>query len=302
MRAFPGGAAAARLAGVAGQTYRERPPERRLAGLVATTWVQRVAPDSPAYVQRDVPSGAVELVCRVGGTPRLTGALTGPRAEVIPPGSTVVGLRLRPGAAAAVLGLPASELTDLRVDAAHVWGTAAAAAGERLAAATTGRAAVAVLEGLVGGAAGRSGATAPDPLIAEAVRRLMPWHAAEVRAVGTALHVSERAFRRRCLAGVGVGPKTLQRVLRFQGFLARTQSALAAGRDPAGDGLARLAADAGYSDQAHLTRECVRLTGVTPRTFLRDTQETCACGHDHAPSYTALLAGRFVQEQRAGRP
>ncbi|WP_216094420.1 DUF6597 domain-containing transcriptional factor [Jiangella alba] len=291
----------ARLVPMVGQTYRERPPRRRLAGLLTTTWVQRVAPGSPAYVQRDIPSGAVELVCRVGAAPQLSGPLTGPRADVIPPGSTVVGLRFRPGAAAAVLGLPASELTDLRVGAADVWGTAAAAAGERLAAATTGEAAVEVLEELVTAAAARAGVTGPDPLIAEAVRRLMPWHAAEVRDVGTTLHVSERALRRHCLAAIGVGPKTLQRMLRFQGFLARTQSALADGRDPAGGGLARLAADAGYADQAHLTRECVRLTGATPRTFLRDTQEACGCGHDHAASYTPLLAGRFVQERRVRR-
>ena len=53
---------------------------------------------------------------------------------------------------------------------------------------------------------------------------------------------------------MGYGPKTLDRVLRFQRFLRR-----------AGEGdLARTAAELGYADQAHLTRECVRLSGVTP--------------------------------------
>jgi AraC-like DNA-binding protein len=33
--------------------------------------------------------------------------------------------------------------------------------------------------------------------------------------------------------------------------------------------LARLALDAGYADQAHLTRECRRLAGVTPTALMR---------------------------------
>ncbi|TDD64878.1 AraC family transcriptional regulator [Jiangella aurantiaca] len=288
---------------MAGQTYRERPPVRRLAALVTTTWVQRIPRGEPAYPQRHLPTGGVELRCRVGYAPQLAGVLTGPHVELLLPGTTVVGLRLRPGALAAVLGRPVADLTGLVVDAVEVWGTAAAAAGERLAAATTDDAAVGVLEDLVAAAALRTGATGPEPLLAEATRRLMPWHAAEVRAVGAELYVSERGFRRHCLAGVGIGPKALQRILRFQGFLARTQAATAAGGEAAGDGLARLAVDAGYADQAHLTRECVRLAGVTPRVFLRGVGEACACGHDHSASYTPLLreaqlAGSFKNGAR----
>lgn len=288
---------------MSGQTYRERPPVSRLAALVVTTWVQRVPRGEPAYPQRHLPTGGVELRCRVGEVPTLAGALTGPHVELLPPGTTVVGLRLRPGALAAVLGRPVTELTGLVVDAADLWGTAAAAAGERVAAATTDAAAVGALEDLVEAAARRSGVTGPEPLLGEATRRLMPWYAAEVRAVGAELFVSERGFRRHLLAGVGIGPKALQRTLRFQGFLARTQAATAAGGDAADDGLARLAVDVGYADQAHLTRECVRLTGLTPRAFLRGVGEACACGHDHSASYAPLLraaelAGSF--KNRAG--
>jgi AraC-like DNA-binding protein len=80
-------------------------------------------------------------------------------------------------------------------------------------------------------------------------------------------------------------------MLRFQGFLAPAQDALAQGRDPAGDGLARLAVGAGYADQSHLTRECVRLTGDTPLAFLRETGEQCGCGHE--ASYAPMMAVPF---------
>jgi len=96
------------------------------------------------------------------------------------------------------------------------------------------------------------------------------------------------------LAQVGLAPKALQRTLRFQRFLALAQYAMAHGREPTDEGLARLAADAGFADQAHLSRECGRLTGLTPSAFLGNARATCACGHDHAAAYAPVLqAGGF---------
>jgi len=282
----------------AGQTLRERPPVPALAGLVSSTWVQRVPPGAAPHVRRNVPSGAVELLCRVGSAPYIVGPQTGPQFETLEPGSTVVGLRLRPGAAAAVLGVPASELVDVTVDAATVCGSAAVRAGERIAEDPGG--AAAAVEQLVtaaAGSAGGAGGLGVDPVVVEAVRRLMPGRTPDLRSLWSSLGVSERSFRRLCLSTIGLGPKTLHRMLRFQGFLARAQHALAHGRSPTEEGLAGLAADAGYADQAHLTRECVRLTGVTPRVFLGDVERSCG-GHDHEASFAPLLGsrdGRFVQ-------
>jgi len=67
-----------------------------------------------------------------------------------------------------------------------------------------------------------------------------------------------RQLRRRFHDAVGYGPKTLQRVLRFQRFV-RALDACGGACD-----LAASAAEAGYADQAHLTRECVALSGMTP--------------------------------------
>jgi AraC-like DNA-binding protein len=75
-----------------------------------------------------------------------------------------------------------------------------------------------------------------------------------------------RQLRRRCHAVVGYGPKTLQRVLRFRRFVSRIDAG------PGGPGaldLAALAAHAGYADQAHLTRECRQLAGLTPTALVR---------------------------------
>jgi AraC-like DNA-binding protein len=67
-------------------------------------------------------------------------------------------------------------------------------------------------------------------------------------------------LQRRLLAAVGHAPKPLQRILRLQ-------RALALGR-AAGWDAASLALDAGYADQAHMTREFKALAGSTPARLL----------------------------------
>jgi hypothetical protein len=70
-----------------------------------------------------------------------------------------------------------------------------------------------------------------DPLVSEAVRHLMPWRTAEVTSLSASLYISETQLRRRCRTAVGLAPKALHRILRFQGFLAPVQQACACGHD-----------------------------------------------------------------------
>jgi AraC-like DNA-binding protein len=274
-----------RMAGEPGQIYLERPPAPALANVVASVWVQRVAPGAPAYTHRTVPNGSVELQLRIGEEPRVIGPRTGPAVDVLDPGATVIGMRFRPGAP--VLGVAASELVDAAVGADDLWGRPAAELGERVAAAPTLPDALALLEAHV--ARRLDDASSVDPIVAEAVWRLMPWRAPDVGSLPAALSISERQLRRRCASSIGLAPKVLHRMLRFQGFLALVQHALSQGRPPAADGLARLAAEAGYADQSHLTRESVRLMGIPPGAFLHEAAHQCAPGHDHRASFMPLL-------------
>ena len=84
--------------------------------------------------------------------------------------------------------------------------------------------------------------------------------AARVEDPAGSVTVSERRLRRRFVQAVGYGPATYLRVTRFQRAVAL------ASRVP---GLAALAAAAGYADQAHLSRDCRALTGLTPRAYFR---------------------------------
>ena len=269
------------------ESYVERLPLPGLAGVVRTVWIQHTG--SVAYVQRHLPTGGVEMHFPIGGRPQLIGPLTGPAIEVIPAHTTIVGVRFQPGTAP---HLPATldDLVDQRLGLAELWGDSAEHLVEAMARAGTPERALVLLQAHLRQEFRR--AIRVDPLVGEAVRALMPWHPVNIDTLATHLALSASQLRRRCLHAVGVGPKVLQRTLRFQGFLALAQAgAIATGRRGA-DGVAGLAIDAGYADQAHLSRECLRLTGLTPRQLLGGSIDRCTCGHEHSASYQPFLASR----------
>ncbi|GAA2187995.1 helix-turn-helix transcriptional regulator [Leucobacter alluvii] len=74
---------------------------------------------------------------------------------------------------------------------------------------------------------------------------------------------SERQLHRSMISEFGYGYAALRRVRRGQRARARLQ---------AGDTLAEVAVEAGYSDQAHFTREFSRLTGESPSRYARSIQ------------------------------
>lgn len=268
-------------------SYVERPPVPGLAGVVRTVWIQRTS--EAAYVQRHLPTGGVEIHFPIGGHPQLVGPLTGPEIEVIPAYTTIVGVRFHPGAAPP-LPTVLDDLVDQRLDLAELWGSLVDRLVEALAGAgTPGRALMVVQAHLLHEF---RRAAHVDPLVDEAVRALMPWHPVNIDTLATHLALSASQLRRRCLHAVGVSPKVLQRTLRFQGFLALAQAGATASGRRGADGMAGLAVDVGYADQAHLCRECVRLTGLTPSQLLGGAIDRCACGHEHSASYQPFLATR----------
>jgi len=263
------------------QAYDERRPLPALTARVRTVWIQRTGPRP--VLQRNLPTGGVELHCPIGATPRLVGPLTRATVEILPPGLTIVGARFWPGAASPLLGVPADELVDQLVPFDDVRNEASDLSAQ-LADAPRPDAALQLLQLDLLRRQART--PPPDSLVAEAVWRLMPWRPTGIGLLTEDLAISESQLRRRFLAEVGIGPKTLQRTLRFQGYLALAQATRP------GSLVADLAAEVGYADQAHLSRECVRLTGLTPRELLGDAVDRCGCGHDHAASYGPFLAAR----------
>lgn len=266
------------------QHYAEGLPSSPLAAHVLCWSVHRIDAQSSSYLHRSAPNGSVELVCEIGEQPLLVGAHSGPLVRMLSPGATIVSLRLRPERAATVLGMPAYELADQIVALEDVL-PATRLLRERIAAEP--RRAVELLEGAVGEQLARRAAT--DRIVMVGVEQLAA-RAMGVSSLAASLHVSERTLRRRFKAAVGLSPKTFERVLRFQRFLALVHIGGSSRL-----GLARTALASGYADQAHLTRDCVNLSGLPPAELIRQTNVHCRGRHDHSPSILALLGGRFVQ-------
>ena len=236
--------------------YREWAPPPELAGSVACLWA-RVVPPGGGQNTLVLPDACTDLIWQSGRGVFVAGPDTGPWPSASPAGSVMTGVRLSPGAGGPALGLPLSALLDQRVGASEL-GTGL---GGRLARSLGPELSPAAALRLLAGEARRLVLDNPaDPLVAEAAR-LLGQPRAQAGDVAARLGVGERQLLRRCRAAAGYGPATLRRVLRFRRFVARVD---AGEGHPGGPDLARLAADAGYADQAHLTHECVRLAGLPP--------------------------------------
>ncbi|WP_039800017.1 helix-turn-helix domain-containing protein [Nocardia araoensis] len=220
--------------------YRERPS--RYAG--AVLWTKTVDGRGPAPPV--LPDGCMDLIWMNG---RLI--VAGPDTRAHHPrgssGDRYVGIRFFPGTAPALLGVPARELRDRRVDLAELWPSAVVRPlVDRIADAADP---AAVLEHIVWSRAAE--AEPADPLLRKVVGALdAGW---PVAAVADAAGLGERTLHRRCLDAFGYGPKTLARVLRLQRALATARR---------GVPLAETATQAGFADQAHLSREVRALAGM----------------------------------------
>lgn len=222
------------------ERYRERPS--RFEGATAWTLELSGGPVGPV-----LPDGCMDLLW-IDGRLLVAGPDTRAMTPSVPATGRCAGLRFAPGTAPALLGVPAHELRDRRVELADLWAPdRVRALTDRVAGAPDPAAA---LEALALRAATRT--AAPDPLMRYVAERL-----------GAGLSVTETARRagigarqlhRRSLAAFGYGPKTLARVLRLRRALALARSGMP---------YAEAAVRSGCTDQAHLAREMRALTGTT---------------------------------------
>jgi methylphosphotriester-DNA--protein-cysteine methyltransferase len=229
-----------------------------LRPFVEYLWVHRIAGPPPPGGRRLLPDGRLHLVWVGGLGVQIAGPQTRYGRPADLPEILALGAAFRPGAAAQLLGTPITEFVDEHVPLDAVVPGVGRRLDDRLSAATGSRpgrrpAVAAFAEEL---ARGLRAAEAPDPAVRHAVG-LLDRASVTVAEVAERAFVSERQLERRFLELVGYGPKTLQRILRFQRFLARVTRPEVS--------LAGAAALAGYADQAHLSRETRRLAGLTPR-------------------------------------
>ncbi|MEU7858663.1 helix-turn-helix domain-containing protein [Nonomuraea sp. NPDC049141] len=165
-----------------------------------------------------------------------------------------VQVRLSPVIARAVLGASPADLDGAVVALDDLWGREAARIRERLGKVSSWQDRFALTDALL---ARRYEAGPPvDPEVAWAWDRIVGDRGL-VRVDGLAGEVgwSRKRLWSRFRSQLGLPPKRAVKLVRFDH---------AAHRLVAGEGVARVAADGGYTDQSHLHRDVVAFTGVTP--------------------------------------
>jgi AraC-like DNA-binding protein len=232
-----------------------------------------VGEHSLAHVE-GLPDGRVSLLLRITegslapeesgarrGDVSVVGTRTRPIYKTVQDVPLVIVVRLRPGGAPAVLGLPANELTDCIVRLEDLWGAEGLALRDQLLSAAGHEAMLRLLEGAIEARASREAERPPARLARQALGLITKSRTPIcVNDLAATIGVSSRHLRRAFTESVGIGPKEFARIVRFQ---------RAAGANLSQTSWTRVAMDAGYYDQAHMIRDFREFTGTTPDAFVK---------------------------------
>jgi AraC-like DNA-binding protein len=229
-------------------------------------------PQGQMLTERVLPDGSVRLMFDFGEVPS-AGSFTGPSMRVagVSANPTVlqlsgrlegVSVALHPGAAGAVLGMPAGEIENRAVSLDALWGAEAGLLIEKMAQTQDDAARVALLTAAlqrrISGDASlnqqRAGHAAH--LVSRAAGRL------PLRQVAEAVNIGERRLQQLFFEHVGISFRAWSR-------LSRLHACLRLIRQRPGPAWADLAAEAGFYDQAHLANEFRALCGLSPTSFVQ---------------------------------
>jgi len=225
--------------------------------------------------ERVLPNGLVELALCLAEPHRLvegagparlvacvTGMQLGPIVIEHPGYHRVLGLRLHPAGARAVLGAPAHEIAGLTAELRDVVGRTAEELLERCREAPSVERCFTLAADWVAERLAR--ARGADPRIAWSVERIeRTWGAVPIAELRAHTRLSKSRLVGAFRDEIGVAPKAYARIVRYRRALALLDAPAASAAS-----LADVALAAGYYDQAHMTTEFRTLGGLTPREFV----------------------------------
>ncbi|MFF0244737.1 helix-turn-helix domain-containing protein [Streptosporangium sandarakinum] len=249
--------------------------------------VRGVTADADQGVLTHPPEASTALVFRVLDDRHGDLMVVGPRTHAryhrgkhVPFG---IRLRIRLSRASLLLGVPVGELVDQAVPLRDLWG----APGDRLAHELAGLGSdhMSVLKRIEAEFLARISLATPgdlsrSDLVQAAIAGLSTSTGARpepVPAIARRLGISERHLRDLFNGAVGVSPKRFARIDRLRTVLARARNG----------SWARLAVEAGYYDQSHLTGEFREAMGVPPGSFVTGhlpTPTPCGTSRPLGPS------------------
>ena len=231
-------------------------PDPAIADLVEQHWIVTWDRRGKTPARREVlPDPSVNLAIEPRGR-LLYGVGSGHGVRLLKDHGMVIGTKFRPGGFSGFTPGRVSDLSDRVLTLPEAFGAAGEDLDAALAAAPEIPAAIAVVTDFL-----RHRRPAPDPRralvmeVVEAMRVAAP--DARVDGIARAFAVSPRTLQRLFIRHVGASPKAV--LQRF-----RRQQAVDLLGEPGAPSLARIAAELGYSDQSHLTRDFRATLGHRP--------------------------------------
>jgi AraC-like DNA-binding protein len=265
----------------------ERPRSIRLAPFIAFFHYHQG--ELPAAVEQILPTGQAHLMVnldedefRTYAAPkcqavhRMGGAvLAGPRGTATAIDTReqrwLVAVEFKVGGAAAFFPMPMSEACDQVIELEDLWGRDGGDLRERLCEASTPAHKFRELETVLLKRLVRSG----DQAIAAAICLLE--RGASVAQTGSRVGLLPKTLVRRCREWTGLAPKSLSRVFRLQRIISSVHNTVTVN-------WSMLAAEHGYTDQAHFIRDFRDLTGMTPTAYHPSSPQR----RNHVPVATEL--------------
>ena len=239
------------------------PPQ--LASQCLCFWTQTIVGSQGVFEHRVLPDACIDIVLINDEPPMVVGPWTVPFLARLAVGTSITGVRLRPGRASCLLGIPASELLNQIIPITAVKGAVQQMRLEQV----TEQPDAAARRSALSQVLSTSVADSPlDTAVLAGIRWFSRHPRGRVEQLSHWIGISERQLHRRFSAAIGYGAKMFQSVLRFQRLLKTA-------RETQGEqSLAHLAASAGYADQAHMTRDVQRLANLRPTALFRSAEST----------------------------
>src|SRR5689334_14602682 len=236
--------------------YSELDPGHGLRSRVECFWTGEV--DDFLCPHRVYPDGCIDILYRREGTHsrlEIIGAMTSYEDVDAPVGTKIMGVRFRPGGMFGFARENSDAWTGRAVELAAVTPREARWIKERMDEDASPTCMADILQGAL--------ANVPDDAAQRALAHVEEQKGAvELAWVADQANLSDRQFRRVCLARTGLSPKQLCRTLRFRHALAKLRQA------ERGE-LTGIAIDCGYYDHAHFVHEFREWSGHAPSEFTR---------------------------------
>lgn len=239
-------------------SFRTYSPRGPLARYVSHYWLS-LNNDSPVYTA--LPDGCLDLVLEVAPDDYrawIYGSTTQPTDIACSRGTHYLGIRFHPGQSRHFIDAAACEITDARAELRGLMQFPA----ERIATRVTVGTLFSQLDEILDTTLSRS---PPEvSLVDRVIQYVEARHGAVgIEAVARHFGKSRRQLERTFSQIVGVP-------LKFFCTLSRLRHAARLIAKPTQRSLTAIASDAGYSDQAHMTRDFRRLAGATPAQLRHD--------------------------------